>query len=99
MQINMDINKLNAGNLSDKRLTQVRDELKDRKADEKAQAGTMSEEVRLSDRARSLQAAAEGPVFDEARVESIRAAIAEGRYHVHPERLAERFLALENQLG
>lgn len=32
---------------------------------------------------------------DEARVERIRQAIAEGTYHVDPERLAQRFIDLE----
>ena len=36
--------------------------------------------------------------FDAARVDSIKRAIAEGRYHVDPERLAENFMKLENDL-
>ena len=36
--------------------------------------------------------------FDESRVEAIRQAISEGRYHVDPERLAENFTRLESQI-
>lgn len=39
------------------------------------------------------------PDIDEARVESIRSQIAEGRYHVDPDRLAEKFIALESELA
>jgi len=35
---------------------------------------------------------------DTARVDDIRRAIAEGRYHVDPVRLAQKFLELENDL-
>ncbi len=38
------------------------------------------------------------PEIDHAKVEAIRTAIAEGRYHVDPVRLAERFIALESEL-
>jgi flagellar biosynthesis anti-sigma factor FlgM len=33
-------------------------------------------------------------VFDEGRVDAIRQAISEGRYHVDPERLAQKILDL-----
>jgi negative regulator of flagellin synthesis FlgM len=36
-----------------------------------------------------------GPPVDSARVAAIRAAIAEGRYPVDPEKIAERMLALD----
>ena len=38
------------------------------------------------------------PEIDHAKVDAIRTAIAEGRYHVDPVRLAERFIALESEL-
>jgi negative regulator of flagellin synthesis FlgM len=38
---------------------------------------------------------AEGPPVDSARVAAIRAAIAEGRYPVDPEKIAERMIALD----
>jgi negative regulator of flagellin synthesis FlgM len=39
--------------------------------------------------------AAEGPPVDDAKVARIRAAIAEGRYPVDAERIAERMIALD----
>ncbi len=58
--------------------------------------------VELSDGARALRAAAANvgdlPAVDAARVDAIRRAIAEGRYHVDPVRLAQKFLELENDL-
>jgi len=42
---------------------------------------------------------AETPVVDRERVEALRTAIAEGRYEVRPERIAERLLAMERLLG
>ncbi len=41
----------------------------------------------------------ETPVVDRGRVEAVRAAIAEGRYEIRPERIAERLLAMERLLG
>ncbi len=41
----------------------------------------------------------ETPAVDRSRVETLRAAIAEGRYEVRPERIAERLLAMERLLG
>ncbi|MEZ5558419.1 MAG: flagellar biosynthesis anti-sigma factor FlgM [Pseudomonadales bacterium] len=70
-----------------------------------ASAGTASrsrDEVQLSSQARLLKRAesqaAEGEAFDGARVEAIRNAIAQGRYPIDAERLAQRVLDLEIQL-
>ena len=41
----------------------------------------------------------ETPAVDRSRVEALRTAIAEGRYEVRPERIAERLLAMERLLG
>jgi negative regulator of flagellin synthesis FlgM len=61
------------------------------------------DEVQLSAQARSLKQlqsqATTGDAFDRERVEKIRSAIAEGRYHVDAQRLAENFLDLENILN
>ncbi len=43
--------------------------------------------------------AMDSPEFDAAKVESIRRAIAEGRYPIDPKRIAESFMALEKMLG
>ena len=61
-----------------------------------------SDRVELSDSARSLQSLAHEiadlPAVDAARVDSIRRAITEGRYHVDPARLAQKFLEFEGDL-
>jgi len=58
--------------------------------------------VALSEGAQLLRSANERlaavPEVDESRVESIRNAIAAGRYHVDPVRLAQRFIELESKL-
>lgn len=56
-------------------------------------SGDASRLTRLEAEVRDL------PEVDESRVEAIRAQIAEGRYHVDPERLAERFISLERELA
>jgi negative regulator of flagellin synthesis FlgM len=57
-------------------------------------------EVALSPEAQMLSGPATGQSeIDAAKVERIRAAIAEGRYHVDPVRLAENFMNLEGQLA
>ncbi len=59
-------------------------------------------DVRLSDSARRLKALGEDlarqDAVDRDRVEEIRVAIAEGRYHVDPVRLAEKFIEFEGTL-
>lgn len=107
----MDVNNLNANNPLDRRLREadtrhVRDSgapAAERRQTAEAERDQRQSEVRLSDQARQLRniesQVAEQDAFDARRVEDIRAAIAEGRYHVNPERLAERFLELELQLN
>jgi negative regulator of flagellin synthesis FlgM len=107
----MDVNNLNSNSPVDRRLReaeaqQTRDgagrAAGNRGADE-ARQNRQSDEVRLSAQAQQLRdiesQVVEQEAFDSKRVEEIRAAIAEGRYHVDPERLAERFLKLENALN
>ncbi len=38
------------------------------------------------------------PEVDEARVERIRSAVAQGTYHIDPRRVAQKFLELDGQL-
>jgi len=60
------------------------------------------DQVQLSAEARSLKQMAnrvqESEAFDSERVAQIRDAIAEGRYHVDAQRLADNFLELESLL-
>ena len=59
--------------------------------------------VRITDSARQLaaleQAIRELPDVDEARVAKVRAAIADGTYQVSPDRIADKLLRMENELG
>ena len=58
--------------------------------------------VRITDSARQLaaleQAIRELPDVDEAKVASVRAAIADGTYQVSPSRIAEKLIRLEREL-
>lgn len=59
--------------------------------------------VRITDQARQLasleQAVQSLPVVNEARVAQIRLALEEGRYQVNPERIADKLLRTEQELG
>lgn len=59
--------------------------------------------VRITDQARLLasleQAVGSLPEVNEARVAEIRTAIDEGRYQVHPERIADKLLRTEQELA
>lgn len=74
----------------------------DERASKAAQDAGETGEVKLSDSARRLKALAEDlakqDALDNDRVEEIRSAIAEGRYHVDPVRLAEKFIEFEDKL-
>ena len=60
------------------------------------------DQVTLSPKARNLKQleahVGKADAFDRDRVEQIRSAIAEGRYHVDAERLADKFIELESLL-
>ncbi len=76
------------------------------KADERAEKASAergdAQEVKLSDSARRLKALAEDLAKQDAvdgdRVAEIKRAISEGRYHVDPVRLAEKFIEFEDEL-
>jgi len=73
-----------------------------RPASDAAAPRAHQDHVELSDGARALRSlaneVADLPAVDSARVNDIRRAIAEGKYHVDPVRLAQKFLELENDL-
>lgn len=63
--------------------------------------GKVADQVKLTDSALALQQAArpaDGAVVDQARVEQIRKAIADGSYVINAEHIAEKILQLEQQL-
>ncbi|MDT8438407.1 MAG: flagellar biosynthesis anti-sigma factor FlgM [Wenzhouxiangellaceae bacterium] len=66
-------------------------------------AATTEDSVNVSESARALQAgleiASSGQPFDGARVNEIRQALAEGRYQIDSERVAERLLNFESLLS
>ena len=106
----IDINNLNPSNIADRRVKGGAAEVSDHASapSDKVSAfmaflTSADDQVQLSAEAQTLKrlenSVAEIPAFDEARVESIREAIAEGRYHVDADRLAERFMALESELN
>jgi len=104
--MSVDINNLGAGGVRDRQLAEPREtagERTDATAAKDARVATARPtDVQLSEDALSLARLAEEgeqTTFDSSRVDAIRQAIAEGQYHVDPERLAEKFLSLESELS
>jgi len=68
----------------------------------KAETSSSSSNVDVSDTARTLavleERIAEVPVVSEARVEAVRRALDEGRYHVDAQRVADKMLRFEGDL-
>lgn len=65
-------------------------------------SGKVDDQLKLTDSARALQAAAsagDGAVINQQKVEQIRQALANGSYTINPGHIAEQMLALEQQLG
>ena len=65
--------------------------------------GAATESVNITDTARRLAALQETiagmPEVDAARVTELRQAIERGQYHANPEKIADRLLQLERDLG
>jgi negative regulator of flagellin synthesis FlgM len=85
---------------TDKSVSRARDAATGRAA---TAAPSPNSPVSITDQARQLatleQAVQSSPVVDEARVAAIRTAIEEGRYEVVPERIADKLLRMEQELG
>jgi negative regulator of flagellin synthesis FlgM len=66
-------------------------------------AGKPASPVRITDSARQLAALEQTmntlPVVNEAKVAAIRAAIEDGSYQVVPERIADKLLRMDRELG
>ncbi len=98
----MDIRHLNSNQLREQAAARTKAEGEQRaNRTASSEGSTSSDTVHLSRDAAALQEISlkqSVEPFDAGRVESIRRAIAEGRYHVDPERLAENFSRLESEL-
>ncbi len=71
-------------------------------ADSASAAPKAGDQLKLTDSALALQEAArtgDAPAIDAQRVERLRQSLADGSYKVDAGRIAERMLALEQQLG
>ena len=85
---------------TDKTVSRTRDA--ERGAAESAGAAKDSGAVQITGQARQLAALEQAikamPVVNESRVTEVRQAIEEGRYHVDPERIAEKLLRMNQDL-
>ena len=72
-------------------------------ASQSADASKAATPVRITDQARQLaaleRAVHDAPVVNEARVAAVRQAVEEGRYEVVPERIADKLLRMNQELG
>jgi len=97
----MDINQIGSGQVRDQHVREVAEKRERAQVDE--QQKTDTDRVELSREARRLKAleakAQELPDFDQQKVDAIRSQIADGRYHVDPDKLAEKFIELERELS
>lgn len=98
----INFNNIGSGHIRDQnRAGQAGDAARSASESTKASGGR-KDRVELSQGAQVLQTlaseVADLPAVDTARVDDIRRAISEGRYHVDPVRLAQKFLELENDL-
>ena len=64
-------------------------------------ASQPDDQVKLTDSARALQQAArpDASAIDPQRVERVRQALANGSYQINPGRIADKMMALEQQIG
>jgi negative regulator of flagellin synthesis FlgM len=96
----INFNNIGSGQIGDQNRTASSDSA--RSASESTKSAAQQDRVELSQDAQVLQSlaneVADLPAVDAARVDDIRRAISEGRYHVDPVRLAQKFLELENDL-
>ena len=98
----MDIRNLTANQLREQAASKAKaDNDEATRASSTSSRGAGDDTVQLSRDAAALQEIqlqVNVEPFDQSRVDSIRQAIAEGRYHVDPERLAANFTRLESDL-
>jgi negative regulator of flagellin synthesis FlgM len=84
---------------TDKTVSRARDGV----ANTAEMAGKPSNPVQITDQARQLAALEQTvnslPVVNEAKVAAIRSAIEDGSYQVVPERIADKLLRMDRELG
>ena len=72
-------------------------------ASQSAEGSKATTPVQITDQARQLaaleRAVQDAPVVNEARVAAVRLAVEEGRYEVVPERIADKLLRMNHELG
>ena len=72
-------------------------------ASQSADGAKAAAPVQITDQARQLaaleRAVNDAPVINEARVAAVRQAVEEGRYEVVPERIADKLLRMNHELG
>jgi negative regulator of flagellin synthesis FlgM len=72
-------------------------------ASQSAEGAKAATPVKITDQARQLaaleRAVNDAPVVNEARVAAVRQAVEEGRYEVVPERIANKLLRMNQELG
>jgi negative regulator of flagellin synthesis FlgM len=75
----------------------------DRAATQEKPPGAAASDVQITGIARGLaaleQKLRDAPAVDEARVASVRQKLDDGSYHVDPQRVADKLLRLERELG
>ncbi len=96
----MDIQNLTASQLRDRAIAQANQRTASPNTSTSANAERSVVDVELSAVAQTLRSVTEDsrPPFDQVRVDAIRTAISEGRYHVDPQRLAQNFLRIESDI-
>jgi negative regulator of flagellin synthesis FlgM len=72
-------------------------------ASQSAEGAKAATPVKITDQARQLaaleRAVNDAPVVNEARVAAVQQAVEEGRYEVVPERIADKLLRMNQELG
>lgn len=95
-------NKITGLSGSAPRPPEPRQSVKGAEADTAAPPRRDGDRVNVTDSARSIQqserAQAAAPAVDAGRVAAVRQELADGRYAISPERIADRLLTIEQQL-
>lgn len=96
----MDIHNLTASQLKDRAIALANQRTASPNVANAEQPERSVVSVELSSVAQTLRSITEDsrPAFDQSKVDAIRSAISEGRYHVDPQRLAHNFTRIESEI-